>query len=82
MSGVSEIQPAPAPMNKVETEAISYTPISMITDIYFPPSMTTEALTARKIGLPDTPVIRTIYIAPYVDDDSLSLSLFRVTVPK
>ena len=57
-------------MNEVDTEAISSTPISMITDIHFPPSMPTEALTASKIGLPDTPVIRTIYIAPDVDNDS------------
>ena len=31
--------------------------------------MPTEALTSREIVLPVTPVIRTIYIAPYVDDD-------------
>ena len=57
-------------MNEVETEARSSTPISMITDINFPPSIPTEALTAIKIGLPDTPVIRTIYITPYIDNDS------------
>ena len=70
MSGGSEIQPAPAPMNDVDTEAWSSTPIIMITAINLSPSMPTEALTAREIGLHDTPVIRTIYIAPYVDDDS------------
>ena len=32
--------------------------------------MPTEALTAIEIGLPDTLVIRTIYIATDVDDDS------------
>ena len=69
MSGGSKIQTAPAPRNEVETDARSSTPISMITDINFPPSMPTEALTSREIGLPDTPVFRTIYIASYVDDD-------------
>ena len=70
MSGGSEIQPTSAPMNEVDTEAISSTPISMITDIHFPPSMPTEALTASKIGLPDTPVIQTVHIARDVDDGS------------
>ena len=55
-------------MNKVDTEARSSTHISMITYINFSPSMPTEVLIASKIGLPDTPVIRTIYIAPDVDD--------------
>ena len=57
-------------MNEVETEARLSTLISMITDIHLPPSMLTYALTAIEIGLPDTPVIWTIYIAPDVDDDS------------
>ena len=42
----------------------------MITYINLYPSMTIEALTASKIVLPDTPVIRTIYIAPNVENDS------------
>ena len=56
-------------MNEVETESRSSTPFIMITDIIFSPIMPTEVLTAREIGLTDTPVIRTIYIAPDVDND-------------
>ena len=70
MSGGYEIQPAPAPMKKVEKQARSYTPISMITSKSLSPSMPTETLISRKIGLSDTPVIRTIYIDPDVDNDN------------
>ena len=70
MSGGSEMEPASAPMKKIETEEQSYTPISMIADMNLSPSIHTEALTASKICLPDTPVIQTIYVAPYVDNDS------------
>ena len=70
MSGGYEIQPAPAPMKKVEKQARSYTPISMITYINFFLIMSTEALTARKIDLPDTQVIQMIYIALHVDNDN------------
>ena len=42
----------------------------MITYISLPPSTPSEASTAIEIGLPDTPVILTIYVAPDVDDDS------------
>ena len=41
----------------------------MITDINLSPSMPTEALTASEIGIPDTPLILTIFITPDVDDD-------------
>ena len=68
MPGGYKIQPEPVPMNKVDTEAILSTTISMITDIHLSPSTPTEALASSEIGLPDTPVIRTIYIAPDVDD--------------
>ena len=60
-------------MNKVDTEAILSTTISMITDIHLSPSTPTEALASSEIGLPDTPVIRTIYINPYVDDDNVEI---------
>ena len=70
MPGGSEIQPAPAPMNKVETGARLSTPISMITYINLSPRIPTEALTDSKIGLPYTPVIRKIYIDPDIDSDS------------
>ena len=60
-------------MNKVDKKARSSTSIIMITDINFFPSMPTEALTARKIGLPDNPLIWTIYIAPDVDNDSYEI---------
>ena len=56
-------------MNELDTEALLSTPISMITDINFPPIMPTEALVASKIGLPDTPLIWMIYLAPDVEDD-------------
>ena len=69
MSGGSKIQPAPAPMNELDTETQSSTSISMIIDIYFPPIMPTEALASSKIGLPDTLVILMIYLAPDVEDD-------------
>ena len=56
-------------MNELDTEALLYTPISMMTDINLPPIIPTEALAASKIGLPDTPLIRMIYLAPDVEDD-------------
>ena len=41
----------------------------MITGINLSPSIPTEALKSSEIGLPDTPVIWTIYIAPDVDNN-------------